>query len=156
MKTSRLYLSLLFLMCSCLLLTGIAFAQGSNVKLRVTFDNPVHVGNDHVLRPGTYIFHLVEDQTDRPVFRVQTPEGKNLTFTSDVFSARKSSSIPAAGEIPSTTRVMLENVDGTYYLHRISLGGQNRGFEFELPENVQSKVNNNTHVVIQAAGGEAQ
>jgi hypothetical protein len=155
MKYTKLCLSLILLAMCCVLGQSAAFAQGSNVKVVVNFDNPVHVGNDQVLAPGQYTFHLVQDQTDRDVFRVQAPDGKNVTLTSTNFDARTNGGdIPT--QDPGKTTVLVENVGGNYYLHRISLGGQNRGFEFPLPSDVRDRVNNSTHVVIPASGGNAQ
>jgi hypothetical protein len=132
-----------------------AFAQGSNVKVMANFDNPVHVGNGQVLAPGPYTFNIEQDQTDRPVFRVQGSDGKNVTLTGTNIASRQAG-VPVAGKIPDKSTITLENIDGTYYLHNISLGGQDRGFEFQLPSNVRDKVNSNTHVVIPASGGNAQ
>jgi hypothetical protein len=131
------------------------FAQGSNVKVIADFDKPVNVGQGQVLQPGRYTFNLVQDQTDRDVFRVQSEDGKNTTLTATHFAARKSGG-STSSMVPGHTSITLENVGGQQYLHRISLGGQDRGFEFKLPDNIAYKVNESTAVVIPASGGNAE
>ncbi len=143
------------LLATFCLVAQITLAQGSNVKVVADFTKPVNVGHDQVLQPGRYTFNLVQDQTDRDVFRVQSDDGKNVTLTGTNFDARKSG-ISNISTAASSTHILLENVDGQLYLHRISLGGQDRGFQFQLPDNIKDRVNQSTQVVIPASGGNAQ
>ncbi len=89
------------------------------------------------------------------MFRVQGEDRKNLTFSATNWSYRENSSDVQADD-PSHTSILVENINGAYYLHRIVLGGQDRGFEFPLPDEIQSQVSNSTHVVIPASGDNAQ
>ncbi|HWR17457.1 MAG TPA: hypothetical protein VN577_21680 [Terriglobales bacterium] len=151
----KLFLGLAMVIAACLLLQIPAAAQHSILKVRVNFENPVYVGNDtqQVIPPGTNILEIVGDQTDRNVFHVKTPDGKNLSFTASAFDTRKNAQ-PTAGELPTKTQVILENVNGKNYLHRIWIHGVNRGFEFTLPQDVQSSVSDSTQVVLDAQATE--
>jgi len=155
MKLATRCLSLTALTIICALGSVLALGQGSNVKIIATFDHPVHVGQGQVLQPGQYTFFIEQDQTDRPVFRVQSPEGKNLTLTSSTFDAR-SLGQPVSSDDSARSSILLENVNGGYYLHRVTLRGQDRGFQFTLPENVKDKVNESTHVIVPVSAGNAQ
>lgn len=154
MKT-KLYLALVALFAWMLVGQSFLFAQSSNVEVTVNFDHRVNVGPGRALSPGTYTFYLEGDQTDQPVFRVQSSNGETVRLTSDAFDTR-TQGVATSGDLAKTTHVQLENINGTYYLHRITLGRQNRGFEFELPTDVRDKVSDKTHVVIPASGGNAQ
>jgi hypothetical protein len=146
------YLSLLALLALCVT-APFALAQGSKIKVVANFAHPVNVGQGQVLQPGQYTFDMLSDQTDRDTFRVRGQDGKDITLSSVSFDSRKMG-VPTAGALPDHTAVVLENVDGTYYLHEIMMQGENRGFQFPLPDEVKGKVNDSTRVVVDASGGQ--
>ena len=153
MKT-KLYMSVAVVVVLCVA-ASTAAAQGSRIKVIANFTHPVNAGQGQVLAPGQYTFDMVSDQTDRDIFRVRDRNGKDVTLSGVSFDSRKLGQATTSS-LPKGTAVVLENVNGTYYLHKIWMSGENRGFEFALPADVKDKVNDSTQVVVDASGGQAQ
>jgi hypothetical protein len=117
-------------------------AWGSTMypRIKADFQHPVVI-NAETFPPGHYVFQQIRGPGDRPVFRVMDPQGKNLTLTSVAIKVRAPQraadySPPAAQD----TEVILQNIGGKYYLHRIWIQGRTRGWEFEIPDSVKSQV----------------
>lgn len=128
--------------CALFLLSAVlALGQGQHFEKRfkVTFPNPVVVNKDLTLQPGTYTFQQVKSPARPDAFYVSDMSGKRMGFTSVASETQ-----PKARIEPETaarqTKVLLKQIDGKYYLDRAWISGENRGYQFMLPSDVQKQV----------------
>ena len=137
MRTTHLLKHFSFL--AVMFLAVVAWAALMYPKVKVDFNHPVNVGTE-TLPAGHYTFQQVRGKSDIPVFTVTKPDGTNITLTAVAISARApmsaSSTTPPAAQ---QTDVVLQKINGTYYLDKIWIAGRTRGWAFDIPESVKSQ-----------------
>ena len=122
-------------------IVGIAWAGPLRDRIEVDFSHNVDVG-PKVLAPGHYVFEQIGTQ---PLFKVSGPSGENITLTAQaIHTVYGTSSTATAGEVPNQTKVILEQVGDTYYLDKIWIAGQNRGWGFTMADRAQNQSSSKT------------
>ena len=97
--------------------------------------------NSQTLDPGHYVFQEVRGPAGPQVFRVTDSQGKAVTLTSIAIKTRVSSQTSSvAPPVAKDTEVVLQDIGGKYYLHKIWIQGRSRGWEFSIPDNVTAQV----------------
>lgn len=119
--------------------TALALAAVMYPEINVDFQHPVNVGTE-TLGAGHYTFRQVPTRTNTPVFRVEKPDGTNVALTAIAISAKtppnSTSNMPAAAQ---NSEIVLQKVNGTYYLDKIWVQGRARGWEFNIPESAKAQ-----------------
>jgi hypothetical protein len=115
------------------ILGALAIAQAQvydvvNVKL------PYQVTvNNKVLQPGEYRIRELPGATKSPVIQIFGDDG--MKFETSVMS------IPALKtETPEKTSLVLHHIGKDYYFDKMWVQGENYGYEFPLPSDVQSRM----------------
>lgn len=103
----------------------------------VDFQHSVDVGPT-VLQPGHHIFQQMDDQMPEPVFAISDQNGHNITLSAMAISDVHGNA-GALNDVPRKTRVVLQKIDGKYYLDKIWIQGRVRGWQFAIPDNIQSR-----------------
>ena len=95
----------------------------------------------HTLYPGHYVFQEIRGPANPQVFRVTDSQGKTVTLTSLAIKTRVSSEASTvAPPVARDTEVVLQEIGGKCYLHKIWIQGRSRGWEFSIPDNVTAQV----------------
>ena len=117
-----------------------AWSVNTYPRIEVNFQHPVIV-NSETLAHGQYVFEQVQSKGNVPVFRVIDVRGNNLTLTSIAFTARALRATFSYLQPAATgTEVVLDEIGGKYYLHRIWIKGRTRGWEFQIPPDAKVQV----------------
>lgn len=128
-KNSFAALALAFLMALPLSLMA---STRTRPAIKVDFHHPVNIGTT-VVPPGHYRFVQVPSRSDRPQFIVINSEGKHLAMTAIGNPVVDTGS----NRTPTTSNVVLKNVNGQYYLSEIWVQGLHRGYQFPLPQSTK-------------------
>jgi hypothetical protein len=104
-------------------------SQGLIDGIKVTLPHPVTVG-EQVLQPGEYEIRRATTATDQ-VLRIYSND--EMRYETTVIT------IPTLDqETPEESKVVLHHIGDKYYFDKIWMQGKNYGYEFVLPEKVQS------------------
>ena len=128
---------------SIVFVTAVVFATMAWAEMRprinVDFVHAVNVGTE-TLPAGHYTFQQVDTKDNAPIFRVMKPDGTNVTLTAIGMSARvPMSASNASPPVASDTDIVLQKINGTYYLDKIWIAGHTHGWAFDIPDSVRSQ-----------------
>jgi hypothetical protein len=107
-------------------------------RIEVDFSHPVMIGTQE-LPAGHYTFVHMVDKSPQPIFRVVNAQGTNVAMTPIAVKTTVKNGVGTPAT-PSRSDIVLEKVGGQYYLHKILVAGRHRGWEFSLPQGVQSQM----------------
>ena len=128
---------LLLAILALAILTNVAWAAGAMPDtVNVTFPFPVIV-NNMSLPPGSYQF--VRDNEIIPTtFRIYDSNGKLLGETT--VARREQYGTYAPDEVPDKDYVVVDEIDGKYYLDTMYLSGDKRALRFQQADQLQSQI----------------
>ncbi len=126
---------------SLLLAGAISWAAGPMPDtFFVHFNDQVVVSSKLTLPPGNYKFQRITRPTDPAVFTITSGDtGKTLGTTTSATLAQNGGMEPV---MSNNGFVVLDQVNGTYYLDSVQMQGMGHGFMFQQPDNARSQVQN--------------
>jgi hypothetical protein len=124
---------------ACALAAVMAWAAGPMPDtIDVTFDMPVIV-NRITLPPGQYEFQRANDTTPA-YFKIFNSKGEELGMTG--LSEREAVGTASAMSTVNQSEVVVDEVNGKFYLDTIYIRGMNKGFQFQQADELRSELDN--------------
>ncbi len=121
------------------LLAVAAWASPMHERIKVDFNHAVNVG-DQTIQPGHYTFIQMADQTNLPIFRIQTPNGDNVTVTAVAINAAAQNQSGEFPEVANQTDIVLKKIGDTYYLDKILVQGRHKAWQFDIPSKAKAQM----------------